>query len=383
MQEQDDNASDDGNLDERPSDGSGGSGSQAHRVFGPATGNVADNAAQRFREANPDDAFEGASGVLFEQAMAQTRMAICLSDPNGEDAPIVFANRAFRDLTGYEEDEIVGRNCRFLQGRDTDPKKVRKLGEALKREDVIVTEILNYRKDGTPFWNALHLGPIYDLEGKLVYYFGSQWDVTDVHAARAGEQQAKVLSRELSHRMKNMFAVIGSIVNVTGRTRGIQEETREINERIQALGRAYETTLDDASRGAVEIGPAIRSVLAPYDPQGDRIAFLDGDVMVEPTAVSTIGLTLHELATNAIKYGALSVPDGHVEIAVERDSEDAEGALSIRWTESGGPPVHAPGDEGGSGIEIIDTLLRAARGSMERDWREDGLRATLRLRARP
>ena len=181
---------------------------QAHRAFGRRTSEASDDSGQRFRDAHPEDTFSGASGVLFEQAMAQTRMAICLTDPNQDDAPIVFANRAFRDLTGYPDEEILGRNCRFLQGRDTDPAAVARIRAALESEDVIVTELLNYRKDGTPFWNALHIGQIYDSAGALIYFFGSQWDVTNVHTARADERHARLMSRELSHRVKNMFSVM-------------------------------------------------------------------------------------------------------------------------------------------------------------------------------
>lgn len=346
-------------------------GGQAYRAF--------DDSSRRFREMHATDTFDVASGVLFEQAMAQTRMAICLSDPKQDDAPIVFANRAFRALTGYSEDEIIGRNCRFLQGPDTDPAKVAEIRRALENEDVVVVELLNYRKSGTPFWNALHIGPIYDADGELLYYFGSQWDVTDVHAARAEERHALAMSRELSHRVKNMFAVIGSIVNVTGRTRGIRDEAREINERIQALGRAYETTLDDARRGSAKVGTAIRSVLAPYDPERERFVFRDSDIWVEATAISTLGLVLHELATNAIKYGALSTEEGRVEIETTRE---ADGVLKLVWAERGGPAVTPPGSEKGSGIEIVDTLLASAGGAMTRDWRAEGLRATLRMSTR-
>ncbi|MEL7219657.1 MAG: PAS domain-containing protein, partial [Pseudomonadota bacterium] len=187
-----------------------------------------------------------------EQAMAQTRMAICLCDPKHPDLPIVFANRAFRRLTGYSEEEIVGRNCRFLQGPETDPEPIARIRDAIANEDVVVVELLNYRKNGTTFWNALHLGPIYNDAGELVYFFGSQWDVSDVRAARAEERHAKEMARELSHRMKNMFAVISGIVNVTGRVRGIRSEAAEINSRIQALGRAYDTTLDSASSGNID-----------------------------------------------------------------------------------------------------------------------------------
>ncbi|MGR3466288.1 MAG: PAS domain-containing protein [Shimia sp.] len=343
--------------------------SQAHRTF--------DDSPQRFRDRNPEDAFDGASGVLFEQAMGQTRMAICLSDPHQEDAPIVFANRAFRELTGYSEDEILGRNCRFLQGPGTDPAKVAEVRRAIEREDVIVVELLNYRKDGTPFWNALHLGPIYDAEDRLIYLFGSQWDVTDVHAARAEERHAKLMSRELSHRVKNMFAVIGGIVNITGRTRGIREEAREINERIQALGRAYETTLDGAMQGAIEVGAAVRTVLAPYDPDADRFRIEDGVVVADPALVSTLGLTLHELATNAIKYGALSKDGGTVTVSIAPQDDDG---VRLTWIERDGPPVTPPASEKGSGIEIVDTLLAASGSRMERDWHPSGLRATVHMR---
>ena len=144
------------------------------------------------RDVGDEDRFSDTSGVLFEQAMAQTRMAVCLSDPNQPDLPIVFANRAFRRLTGYDEDEILGRNCRFLQGPKTDRNAVARVREAIANEDVLVVELLNYRKDGTPFWNALHLGPIYDSQGKLIYFFGSQWDVSDVRAARAEDHHQRL-----------------------------------------------------------------------------------------------------------------------------------------------------------------------------------------------
>ncbi|MEE8231143.1 MAG: PAS domain-containing protein, partial [Qipengyuania citrea] len=161
-----------------------------------------DQAQQAGRTFSPDsDNFAGATGLLFEQAMAQTRMAVCLTDPHQPDQPIVFCNKAFEKLTGYRQDEIVGRNCRFLQGPKTSSEQIAKLRHAVDNEDVLVVELLNYRKDGSTFWNALHLGPIYDEDGELRYFFGSQWDVSDIHLARAEEKHAKVMAREVSHRL--------------------------------------------------------------------------------------------------------------------------------------------------------------------------------------
>ncbi|TRD12792.1 PAS domain-containing protein [Erythrobacter insulae] len=339
-----------------------------------------DDAPDRFKAGNASDRFSGASGVLFEQAMAQTRMAISLCDPHAEDLPIVFANRAFRQLTGYSEDEVLGRNCRFLQGPKTDPEPISRIRKAIENEDVVVVELLNYRKNGTTFWNALHLGPIYNDRGELVYFFGSQWDVSDVRAARAEEQHAKEMARELSHRMKNMFAVISGIVNVTGRMRGIQSEAAEINSRIQALGRAYETTLDNASSGSIEIGEAIRAVLSPYDRDEERLKFDGTSASMPFTTISIVGLILHELAANATKHGAWASEGGRV--LVNWSLVDDDSALAITWEEHGGPKVDSAAIEKGTGTTIVDRLLSGGRGSITREWRDTGLFVTVKVPTR-
>ena len=336
-----------------------------------------DESPGRFLASRGEGRFEGASGMLFEQAMAQTRMAICLTDPNQHDNPIVFANRAFRELTGYAEDEILGRNCRFLQGRRTDREQVQAMRRAIESEEVTIVELLNYRKDGSAFWNALHLGPIYSDDGELIYFFGSQWDVTDVKSARAGEQHARVLARELSHRMKNMFAVISGIVTVSGRMHKIDGEAAEINSRIQALGRAYETTLDDAASGSIELGPAIRAILEPYRMSGMAISIDGNGARVPFGSVSVIGLVLHEFAANAEQHGAWSKEGGSVTVdwAIVEDGEK----VRLEWSETGGPPVEEASIEPGVGTAILDRIVRSATGKIERTWKPDGLEAVVEV----
>ena len=332
------------------------------------------------KSAKPYDHFEGASGLLFEQAMAQTRMAVCLTDPNLPDDPIVFCNEAFERLTGYKASEIIGRNCRFLQGAQTDPEAVAKMREAIATEDVAILEVLNYRKDGTRFWNALHLGPIYDQDGNLKYFFGSQWNVTDIHQARADERHAKAMAREVSHRLKNVFAVIGGIVNITGRAMDAKPVAKKINDRIHALGRSYEPTLDDAFLGTIEAGQAIRSVLEPYDPEGNRIICQGGSVRTEPNAISAIGLTLHELAANATKYGALSNESGTIEVRWrhEADRHDRR-SLVVEWKERGGPAIVDEPEMTGTGFTIARALLSHSRGTIDTNWEADGLQALVSL----
>lgn len=121
--------------------------------------------------------------ALLQTMFSHTRMAMIATDPRQDDNPIVYANPAFLEMTGYEIDEVVGRNCRFLQGPDTDPDTIAKVRRIIADEDYGVVEILNYKKNGEAFWNALHISPVYDASGQLTHFFGSQWDVSDQRAA--------------------------------------------------------------------------------------------------------------------------------------------------------------------------------------------------------
>lgn len=128
---------------------------------------------------------EAQLGDPFAAAVRATRMPMIVTDPRQFDNPIVFANDAFLKLTGYSRLEVIGRNCRFLQGPGTDPKAVERIRNAVRDEIDIKIDILNYRKDGSTFHNALYVGPVRDEEGKVVYFFASQLDVSEHHRMQA------------------------------------------------------------------------------------------------------------------------------------------------------------------------------------------------------
>ncbi|MFC4359103.1 bacterio-opsin activator domain-containing protein [Halobium salinum] len=113
------------------------------------------------------------------RALEKASIALCLSDPTRPDNPLVWVNEGFEKMTGYDAEEAIGENCRFLQGEETDPEKVAELRGAIEDEEPISLELLNYRKDGMPFWNQVDVVPIYDDDGELVHFLGSQSDITE------------------------------------------------------------------------------------------------------------------------------------------------------------------------------------------------------------
>ena len=153
-------------------------------------------------------------GGVFFAAIEMTRMPMILSDPNQPDNPVVFANQAFQDLTGYEQDEIIGRNCRFLQGVHTDREKVAELRLAVDEHRAHSVELLNYKRDGTPFWNGVYIAPVYDKSGKLLYFFASQLDVTRRRTSEQAFRQAQKmesigqLTAGLAHDFNNLLQVV-------------------------------------------------------------------------------------------------------------------------------------------------------------------------------
>ena len=159
-------------------------------------------------------AIPGHRDDIFFAAIETTRMPMIVTDPHQSDNPIVFANRAFLSTTGYTIDEVMGRNCRFLQGPDTDPSSVAEVREAIKAHHETSVEILNYRKDGTSFWNALYVSPIFDENKELVYFFASQLDVSrrrDMETALGQAQKMEALGQltgGIAHDFNNLLQVM-------------------------------------------------------------------------------------------------------------------------------------------------------------------------------
>ena len=161
----------------------------------------------------------------FAAAVRATRMPMVVTDPRKADNPIIFANDAFCRLTGYTRDEVLGRNCRFLQGPETDPAAVAAIGAAVRAARSIEIEIRNHRKTGEPFWNRLLLAPVQDMQGDLAYFFASQLDVT--------------LERERLATLESRNAEL--VVEVAGRQRAQQVSAAELRHTDRLLRTILET----------------------------------------------------------------------------------------------------------------------------------------------
>ena len=157
---------------------------------------------------------------IFFTAVESTRMPMVVADPRLPDVPIVFVNDAFLDMTGYSRAEVVGRNCRFLQGPDTSRYSVELIREAVRSEREITIEMLNYRKDGSSFWNALFMTPIRNPTGELIYFYSSQLDISRRKDAETALQQAQKmealgqLTGGIAHDFNNLLQIIVGNVDV-------------------------------------------------------------------------------------------------------------------------------------------------------------------------
>lgn len=176
--------------------------------------------------------------ALQSRAISATGLSFTISDPHLDDNPLVWVNPAFLLETGYTEDEVIGRNCRFLQGPDTDPESIRRLRAAVHSEQPISEVILNYRKDGTTFWNELTISPVYDGEGRLTNLVGVQADVTmrvlaERASAEARELAGRALEAEREARMIAEAAQAEAHEAMRSAERAVQEAER--SQRILGL----------------------------------------------------------------------------------------------------------------------------------------------------
>jgi two-component sensor histidine kinase len=220
--------------------------------------------------------------------------------------------------------------------------------------------------------------PLRDEAGRIIRWLGT---CTDIDNAKRQAELNEILSRELSHRIKNIFAVIAGLIGLSSRNHpDARPFVDDLRGRIAALGRAHEFARPHSERSRPTVGPStlhgmLRQMLQPYPAlEEGRVTIEGDDLPIDDRGATPIALVFHELATNAAKYGALSRPDGR--IAIQTRLEGPE--LVIRWRESGGPAISAPPESTGFGTRLVEmSVAQQLGGLIDRSWETDGLAVTI------
>ncbi len=343
----------------------------------------------------------------FVAAIHSARMPVILTDPRQDDNPIVYVNDAFCRMTGYSREESVGRNCRFLQGPGTDPVAVEELRQAIEREREISIELLNYRKDGRTFRNAIHVSPVSAADGELQFFFSTQVDMSgmrrtaggaaepDAALAEAVRERTAELERaldektlmlhEVDHRVKNNLQMISAMMRKQLRlsnSAAAQEALRAALSRVDTLGvvhrRLYQSA--DLARFSVAqfIGETIPDLLRAADRSEVSLDLDLEDFTLPAKSASAFALLVNELVTNALKH---AFPERGREGRILVRTRAGPGSITMTIEDDGiGFDPSAPPRET-FGRRLIDVLAAQLDGGLEWSDARPGTRATLTIPA--
>ena len=332
----------------------------------------------------------GPSPLTFALAFDASPTPMIVTDARQPDNPIVWANDAFFIHTGYGRDEVIGRNPRMLQGPETDVEEVRRIGRGVAACEPISTELLNYRKDGTAFWNAMTINPVYDPQGGIAYYYAAQADMTekwrleramrganDELERQVGERTADLQSaltqktallHEVDHRVKNNLQVISSLMLLKAR-RTPEGEAREalmgMAERIGALSTAHRMlySAGDATRFdlAEFTADLLSDINAGVPPERTRVEAEVDAIAVSAAMAAPLALLIHELTTNALRHAFPGARVGRVTVTAHREVHGMH--LVIEDDGIGMPETINPA---GFGRNLVEMVVRQLRGTI--DW---------------
>jgi len=301
------------------------------------------------------------------------------------DGIITSWNQGAQRLFGYTSEEAIGKSVTLLIPIDRHDEEPIILQRIRRGERIEHYETVRRRKDGSLVDISLTVSPIKNRQGRIV---GASKIARDISERKRGEKQRELLLKEMHHRIKNLFAVSSSVVSLSARSaRTPKELASAVNERLAALARAHTLTLskrpDDT--GEYERPPTlhalIRTIVSPFENPSSpdtRVTIAGTDVELSSSAVTSVALLLHEFATNAAKYGALSLPEGRIEIVCSDD--ELGGTFIFDWIERGGPPVSYRGFTEGFGSLLSRAAITGQLGGeISRDWRPEGLVVRLRV----
>ncbi|MFY9290658.1 MAG: PAS domain-containing protein [Methylorubrum rhodinum] len=315
-------------------------------------------------------AHRSGKGDPFAAAVRATRMAMIITDPRRPDNPIVFANDAFLALTGYTRLEVTGRNCRFLQGPETDMHEVARVRAAIAAERDVHAELLNYRKDGTTFHNALFLSAVHDEDGTLLFFFASQLDVSDRYALRDERDRTQaaldanaLLLREVGHRARNDLQMISAmLVHQSGDSTdpAVRAALEIAIGRIDALAALYRMPQGEhEARDLAELTREVAGTLVEATGRDDVALTLDlVPVPIRADAAGPLALILSESVSNALRHAFPDRP-GRVAVHLARD-----GAAVVLGVADDGVGLPEPsGEHGSAGRGLVDVLVRQLDGA--------------------
>jgi two-component sensor histidine kinase len=282
-------------------------------------------------------------------------------------------------MLGLEVDQIVGRT-----DEDILPAKSRDAIIKLKKEALDTGRPrdceISIQDGAMERWYDLHLEPLREVTGASVGLICASVDVT---ARKEGEVHLRLLMRELTHRSKNLLAVIQAMARQTARrSESVDQFTEQFGARLQALATSHDLLIQESWHGA-SLTDLVRSQLGHYlDREDSQISVKGPSVFLKPEAAQNIGLAMHELATNAVKYGALSVPSGHVSITWNwhgqgngKDSDPKH--VEIMWVEEGGPPVAPPEQRGFGSIVIERNLSKTLEANVHLAFEPEGIQCRI------
>jgi PAS domain S-box-containing protein len=281
----------------------------------------------------------------------------------GPDGIILWANHTEMDMLGFAHDEYIGRHIAEFH---VDQPLIEDILQRLSNRETILNYEARLRcKDDTIRHVLINSNVLWDGD-KFIHTRCFTRDITE---RKQSEVQIATLAREAEHRAKNVLASVQAIVHLT------QADTPEdlkqaIAGRIQALTNVHRLFVESRWAGA-ELRTLVTQELTPYCGHGETRARIEGaTVLLEPNTAQAIAICLHELATNAAKYGAFSVPEGRVQIEWVRG---ADGRLIVRWIEADGPPVRQP-THTGFGTRVLEKMIQSPlKGEIRFDWRAEGL----------
>ncbi len=294
------------------------------------------------------------------------------------DGVITSWNKSAERLFGFLAADAIGQPITIIVPPDRLDEEAAIIASIRAGKRIEHYETVRRRKDGTLVEISLTISPVRDKDGVIV---GASKIVRDISERKRLIERQDLLLREMSHRVKNLFAIMHSLVSLSERTTtNAGDLAGDLRARIRALSVAHDLVLGKGggvahSSGSASLFALIQAIFAAHrDSESVRITAKGNNIEVGAVALTSIALVLHELVTNSIKYGALSSPEGQVNVEV-RD----EDGLDLNWVETGGPPVQAPTGTTGFGSQLESVAVEALKGSITRDWMSDGLRIRLRI----